>query len=623
MRRFLAQLLAALTLLTLPAAPTAAQVVSPVHNPVVSAVVDPAGDLFSRSSHWLDFGQRLYKVGGWYGSDEWSIPGFSPGDMGSGTFLSPPDAASQVSAFSARRTNKSTNYNTSPTDTTNVTKSGDAASTLTVVDDASALAAAGINVGNGKVYKLDNSAGSAAAFATVAGAVGNTNPHSASAWVRGTGSGRIRINSGGSDAPLPAAYTRLYLTNVTPSDNTRTFSVAVAAGAVAYFIRNQLEEASTYTQPIAVAGAAATVTDLIRTNLGAEVWEARTNKNTNYNAAPTDLTGVTKSGDAAATLTVVNDEAALRAAGFGSLIDAGMMNGNVYKLDNSAGVVAAQAAIGGQVGTTNASTGSPFVRGSGSVTLRDSLGDGATTFTLSSGYIRRAMTWTPAATTRVFQVRAEPGSIVYFILNQLEEGSFATPPIVVAGAAATRGAATPLVNIPQLSGPFVIYVEQGPIPTASSSFPRLFDLSDGTANNAFLVWRDQTQNGRVYVGATVGGVATNISTGIENRGAIRAAVRYRAGGAFGISVNGSAVSTGATDLDAAWATIRQLGIANRYDGQRPANAVTPRLIIIPGDMTDAQLRALSANPGPLGANDNAPPPALREAFGFAPVELAA
>jgi len=158
----------------------------------------------------------------------------------------------------------------------------------------------------------------------------------------------------------------------------------------------------------------------------------RTNKCENYNANPTDLTGVTKSGDAAATLTLVDDTAALAAAGLSGLAT----SGQVYKLDNSAGVAYSYAYPDGATGNTNDHVFSSYVRG-GEGELRASGGEGITAFSASSTYVRRTSSFTPGASTRKGGVVAYPGEVVYFILNDLEEGSKVTPTIVVAGAAAT------------------------------------------------------------------------------------------------------------------------------------------------------------------------------------------
>lgn len=146
-----------------------------------------------------------------------------------------------------------------PNDTTGLTKTGDAAATLTVVNDSVALAAAGLaEITGGKAYKLDNTAGSGSAFANVIGAVGNLNTHTASAYIRASdSSGRIGV--GGSTSGATTSYTRLTHTQ-TPSSTLNTCYIAVNAGAVVYFVLPQLEEGSTATSYIPTEGSSVTRT---------------------------------------------------------------------------------------------------------------------------------------------------------------------------------------------------------------------------------------------------------------------------------------------------------------------------------------------------------------------------
>ena len=81
--------------------------------------------------------------------------------------------------------NKIPHKTANPVDTTGTVMTGDAAAVLSVVDDVSALAAAGLSAicSSGKVYKLDNSAGTTYAYCKLLPAVGNTNIHSASVYI--------------------------------------------------------------------------------------------------------------------------------------------------------------------------------------------------------------------------------------------------------------------------------------------------------------------------------------------------------------------------------------------------------------------------------------------------------
>jgi hypothetical protein len=142
--------------------------------------------------------------------------------------------------------------------------------------------------------------------------------------------------------------------------------------------------------------------------------------------------GMTLSGDAAATLSVVDDSAALEAAGLSNWCN----SGKVYKLDNSAGAALSFVSISGSTGNTNNHSVSLTAKGTGRLYI-----DSAFTAITGSAYTRFKLENTPStATFRVVTIRAEIGSIVYFILPQLEELPYATSPILCAGVATARAA---------------------------------------------------------------------------------------------------------------------------------------------------------------------------------------
>ncbi|MEQ9518640.1 MAG: hypothetical protein RLN89_04290 [Parvibaculum sp.] len=178
-----------------------------------------------------------------------------------------------------------------------------------------------------------------------------------------------------------------------------------------------------------------------RTSEGLHVYGAATNKCTNFCANPTDLTNISKSGDAASTLTVVDDATALMTAGLSNICS----SGKVYKLDNSAGVTSALAIVDGETGSTGQHAVSAYMRGTGAARLSFSVTGGNAASALTSSYVRRTFTNSPLTATDKMRVVAEPGTVVFFVLNQLEEGGRATPPIVTAGTATPRAACVPAV----------------------------------------------------------------------------------------------------------------------------------------------------------------------------------
>ncbi len=162
-------------------------------------------------------------------------------------------------------TNKNLNYNINPTNTFGLTKGGDALSVLSVADDPGGLlVGAGLDLlcTNGKLFFLDNSAGSSNSYVDIGGEVGNINPHSFSVYIAGVASGYSGnctfVGSSTTVAITSASLTRLLLENQTPTHSTRKVRINVSAGKGVYFILNQLEEMPFSTSPIITAGTAST-----------------------------------------------------------------------------------------------------------------------------------------------------------------------------------------------------------------------------------------------------------------------------------------------------------------------------------------------------------------------------
>lgn len=151
-------------------------------------------------------------------------------------------------------TNKCACRKVNPTDTTNFIKAGDAASVLAVVDDATALATAKRSniCTSGYVYELDNSAGSAKAYAIIVGGVGNTNAHSFRALCRAVaGTGYLYMYTiAGMPEISSAAYADVQKLNHTPTNAVATIGIAANEGAVVRFIMPELIEAPFLGTPV-------------------------------------------------------------------------------------------------------------------------------------------------------------------------------------------------------------------------------------------------------------------------------------------------------------------------------------------------------------------------------------
>lgn len=247
-------------------------------------------------------------------------------------------------------------------------------------------------------------------------------------------------------------------------------------------------------------------------NKGLRVLEQRTNKCTNYNAAPdAGLSNVIKTGDAAATLTRELDTTALAAAKLSSIVTSGY----VFKLDNSLGTTPAFATINGTVGNTNKHSASCYIRG-GTGYIGQPNGVGGANFSASSAYVRRQVDdWTPAFTTTALLLRADAGQTLWFVLNQLEEGTFSTATIIVAGAQATRIADLPVLSGLSLTeGTLVVTGEI--IGGTSATFPHLAALTSSNPNSDAIGLLWTANNGALRGGVTAGGVSSVDVPGTAN-----------------------------------------------------------------------------------------------------------
>ncbi len=164
--------------------------------------------------------------------------------------------------------------------------------------------------------------------------------------------------------------------------------------------------------------------------LGVLMEPASTNKCINYNA-DAQAFNMFLGGDPTATLSFVEDREALHAAGLNRVV------GKVYKLDNSLGSSFAHANPDGPVGNTNQHIVQAYWRGTGQGEIRLS-GAGAGAETVPSQYTLEWNALIPSAASNGLEVRAQPGSIIYFTLNQLEESEVPSSVIVTEGAPSSR-----------------------------------------------------------------------------------------------------------------------------------------------------------------------------------------
>lgn len=165
-----------------------------------------------------------------------------------------------------QRTNKVSVHNIDPAGTGGLTAGGGGSTPpgLSVVADPVALAAAGLDglSPGGRVYRLDNSGGTAFAYLNFPGGSGTLTDHVGSAWVRG-GSGRLATSLGasatGSVGFGASAHYRRIVTAAMPCPSPTTrLSITADAGQVVWFTLFQFEEGAFATSPILTPGASAT-----------------------------------------------------------------------------------------------------------------------------------------------------------------------------------------------------------------------------------------------------------------------------------------------------------------------------------------------------------------------------
>jgi hypothetical protein len=270
----------------------------------------------------------------------------------------------------------------------------------------------------------------------------------------------VSATSAAGAVPLANGWYRVWVTaqKAAGANTTVAFSTAVENGGAGsssytgdgasglYVWGGMFEFGNKLTPYIPTSGAAVTTTD----------WP-RTNKCTNRNANPVALTSTAVS-DPALQLSLVDDSAALARSPLALAATAGV----VYKATNTH---ASQqfVQIGGTTGNLAQHTGSVWVRG-GTGKVRNGYASG-TPFAASTDYVRRTNTFTPGATTDQLWIAVDPGQTIYFILNQLEEGSAATAVIVNDQGGAAKSVITP---------PF------GDLEVLNANEPRIDYSSDGS-----------------------------------------------------------------------------------------------------------------------------------------------
>ena len=246
--------------------------------------------------------------------------------------------------------------------------------------------------------------------------------------------------------------------------------------------------------------------EIVRNDKGLWSVPTRTNKCTNFNANPTDAQGVAKTGVSEGLLQIVDDSAALAAAGLSTICS----NGMVFELENPTGEGQAIASILGSFGDTNPHRLSAFARvleGEGIITSSVT-GNGSQAFS-NADYQRIEVTVTPTDAAHNMHIRTNPNSRLRFVLNQNEEKDFSTEPIITSGSQANRtGNLLALENLGEVIAQGVSGVFQMDW-LAVESFSKILAFNSTTDDGNRIEFEVGTASGPRW-NSTIGGVTQGV-----------------------------------------------------------------------------------------------------------------
>lgn len=317
---------------------------------------------------------------------------------------------------------------------------------------------------------------------------------------------------------------------------------------------------------------------------GLLIEEQRTNKCTNYNLNPD--AGLTNISASAGTLDRVDDSANIP-------FDGDTVGGNVFHLNNTTGS-AVTITVTGTTANTNKHSFRVFARFTGTApTLQLTGAVGAVA--CNNAYAEtKSDNITPGATTNQWQLVVPNGTEVWFLGNQLEEGTFATSPIETAGAAVTRAADNVTSAIVgTLPDEFSVVFEGTTAPGVNPVAQGLFSLDDGTLSNRLNVYRNNGKS--IAVESRVGGAGSTsvVAPNFPDTSPIKLALAV-VGSEIKVSVNGGAVATLALAAASSTFTRRLIGNQVTVATDRYWNGWIKNLTEHPRALSDAELVAESA-----------------------------
>lgn len=230
-------------------------------------------------------------------------------------------------------------------------------------------------------------------------------------------------------------------------------------------------------------------------------------------------------------------------------------------------------------------------------------GSGANTYAYSTlsttSWTRVYVTATiPAGDTLVnCVIGSETGSLdVYLACAQLEAGAFPSSYISALGSAVTRSADL-VSNSASNTVKFADWFNQSEGTVVAkfkgiggdASYPRVYEISDGTSSNGYAVNLVPTTR-NISLGIVNGG-ATEASrgSGISGLAAATAALAYKINN-FAFSVNGDAPTT---DTSGTPPTVTKLNIGSRYDNGDIFFGTIKELLFYPIRVTNSELQRIA------------------------------
>lgn len=170
---------------------------------------------------------------------------------------------------------------------------------------------------------------------------------------------------------------------------------------------------------------------------------------------------------------------------------------------------------------------------------------------------------------------------------QMEQGAFATTPILTSGTAVTRPqdyiSANNAAWLFQNAG--TQYIATTPEQAGGTTLGRMLSISDGTNSNFFDIY----QSTAAIVGQTP--IIALVSSYMPTAGTAFKAAFAQSSSQSAIVANGGAASTGSNG--AIPGTLTSAYIGNRVSGDRPYSGVVPQNAYFPLALTTTQLQAIT------------------------------